>query len=235
MAAKSAMLHRLIEVSCSGDCEITSFMLACMINMPWCLPNLKQFPSAVWSVVDALCIRVAPRNALLQTVLPVVLSNNTRDNICIVMCLGTLAEGTAYRKAIDALLHCVEMRDEVVTATGTATPRCSCLVVILARILHEDYECEEVAFGLVDMVASGNRYWASVVLEWATTGGCARNVSRFLYFGRIVPTGSSSRSCVFCHRISSTVHGSSRISDENFRIWLLEVQYNNLGSLSNML
>ena len=187
-AAKSAMLHRVIEVCCAGDCEITSFMLACMINMPWCLPNLKQLPLAVWTIVDALCIRVAPRKASRETgvVLPVVFSNNTRDNICIVICLGTLAEGTGYRKAIDALLDCVEIRDEVVTSTGTATSRCSCLVVMLARILDEDCECEEVAFGLVDMVASGNRYWASVVLEWATTGGCARNVSRFLYLGRIV-------------------------------------------------
>ena len=187
-AAKLAMLDRMIEVGCDGNGEITSFMLVCMINMPWCLPTLEQFPSAVWKIVDALCIRVAPRNALLETgvVVPFVLSNNTRDNICIVVCLGTLAEGTGYRKAIDALLDCVEIRDEVETVTGTANSRCSCLVAMLARILDEDYEREEVAFGLVDMVASGNRYWAYVVLGRATTFGCARNVSRFLVLGRIV-------------------------------------------------
>jgi len=184
-AAKLAMLDRMIEVCCDGDCEITSFMLVCMINMPWCLPTLARFPSAVWKIVDALCIRVAPRNALLETgvVVPVVSSNNPRDNNYIVVCLGTLAQGTGYRKAIDALLDCVEIREEVATVTGIANLR---LVADLARILDEDYEREEVAFGLVDMVASGNRYGAYVVLERATTFGCARNVSRFLYFGQIV-------------------------------------------------
>ena len=73
----------------------------------------------------------------------------------IVICLGMLAEGTGYRKAIDALLDCVEIREEVETATGTAYSRCSCLVAMLARIMYEDYEREEVAFALVDMVASG--------------------------------------------------------------------------------
>ena len=99
------------------------------------------------------------------------------------ICLGRLAQDTGYRKAIDALLDCVEIREEVATVTGIANLR---LVADLARILDEDYEREEVAFGLVDMVASGNRYGAYVVLERATTFGCARNVSRFLYFGRIV-------------------------------------------------
>ena len=187
-AAKRAMLDRMIEVGCGGDGQITSFMLVCMINMPWCLPTLERFPSAVWKIVDALCIRVAPRNALLEigVVVPAVLSNNTRDTNCIVICLGMLAEGTGYRKAIDALLDCVEIRDEVETASGTASSRCPCLVAMLARILDEVCEREEVAFALVDMVASGNRYWARVALEWAATGGCARNVSRFLYFGRTV-------------------------------------------------
>jgi hypothetical protein len=187
-AAKLAMLDRMIEVCCDGDCELTGFMLVCMINMPWCLPNLEQHPSWVWRIVDALCIRVAPRNALLQTgvVVPVVLSDKTRDNTCIVICLGMLAEGTGYRKAIDALLDCVEIRDEVETASGTASSCCPCLVAMLSRILDAVCEPEEVAFALVDMVASGNRYWARVALEWAATGGCTRNVSRFLYFGRTV-------------------------------------------------
>ena len=179
-AAKCAMLDRMIEVGCGGDGQITSFMLVCMINMPWCLPTLERFPSAVWKIVDALCIRVAPRNALLETgvVVPVVLSNNTRDNNCIVICLGRLAQDTGYRKAIDALLDCVEIREEVATVTGIANLR---LVADLARILDEDYEREEVAFGLVDMVASGNRAWSCVVLGRATTFGCARNVARFLF------------------------------------------------------
>jgi len=94
--------------------------------------------------------------------------------------LGMLAEGTGYRKAIDALLDCVEIREEVETVTGTANLR---LVADLARILDEEYEREEVAFGLVDMVACGERHWAYVVLERATTLGCARNVSRFLFPG----------------------------------------------------
>ena len=181
-AAKRAMLDRMIEVGCGGDGQITSFMLVCLINMPWCLPTLERFPSAVWKIVDALCIRVAPRNALLEigVVVPAVLSNNTRDNNCIVICLGMLAEGTGYRKAIDALLDCVEIREEVETVTGTANLR---LVADLARILDEEYEREEVAFGLVDMVACGERHWAYVVLERATTLGCARNVSRFLFPG----------------------------------------------------
>ena len=184
-AAKRAMLDRMIEVGCGGDGQITSFMLVCMINMPWCLPTLERFPSAVWKIVDALCIRVAPRNALLETgvVVPVVSSNNTRDNNYIVVCLGTLAQGTGYRKAIDALLDCVEVREEVETASGIANLR---LVADLARILDEDYEREEVAFGLVDMVARGNRAWSYVVLGRATTLGRARNVSRFLFPGRIV-------------------------------------------------
>ena len=184
-AAKLAMLDRMIEVGCDGGGEITSFLLACMINIPWCLPTiLEQFPSAVWKIVDALCIRVAPRNALLETgvVVPVVFSNNTLDNIRVVTCLSTLAEGTGYRKAIDALLDCVEIRAELETATGTANS-CFCLDAMLAKILDEDYEREEVAFGLVDMVACGERHWAYVVLERATTLGCARNVSRFLFPG----------------------------------------------------
>jgi len=194
-AAKVAILDRMIEVGCDGDGEITSFMLVCMINMPLGFPTiLEQFPSAVWKIVDLLCIRVAPRNALLETgvVVPVVLSNNTLDNITIVICLSTLAEGTGYRKAIDALLDCVEIRDELGIATATAKSRCSCLVAMLAKILDEDHEREEVAFGLVDMVACRQRYWADVVLERATTFGFARNVSRFLLYGRLVnfPAGS---------------------------------------------
>ena len=180
-AANRAMLDGMIEVGCGGDGKITSFMLVCMINMPWCLPTLEQVClEDVWQIVDALCLRVAPRNALLETgvALPVVLSNNTRDNNCIVICLGKLADGTGYRKAIDALLDCVLIREESETVTGIANLR---LVADLARILDEDYEREEVAFGLVDMVASGHRAWSYVVLGRATTCGYARNVSRFLF------------------------------------------------------
>ena len=188
-AANLVMLERIIEVACDGDGEITSFMLACMSNMPWCLPTiLEQFESPVWKIVDALCIRVEPRNELLETGVgvPDVLSNNTYDNMHIVTCLSTLAEGTGYRKAIDALLDCVEIRDELETATETDITRCSCLVAMLAKILDSDCEREEIAFGLVNMVACGERYWAYQCLERATTLGRARNVARFLEAGRIV-------------------------------------------------
>ena len=188
-AAKVAILDRMIEVGCDGDGEITSLMLVCMINMPWGFPMiLEQFPSAVWKIVDSLCIRVAPRNTLLETGVPapVVLSNNILDNTTIVIWLSLLAEGTGYRKAIDALLNCVEIRDELGTATATSNTRCSWLSVMLAKILDEEYEREEVAFGLVDMVSHGQGYWAYVVLQRATTFGYARNVSRFLLHGRIV-------------------------------------------------
>ncbi len=180
---KRAMLDRIIEVGCGGERHITSFMLVCMINMPWCLPTLEQVCSEdVWKIVDALCIRVAPRNALLETgvAVPVLLSNDTRDNKYIVICLGKLAEGTGYRKAIDALLDCVEIREEVDALTGITNIR---LVADLAMILVEGYKCEEVAFALVDMVASGHRALSDVVLGRATTFGCARNVSRFLFSG----------------------------------------------------
>ena len=193
-AANLAILDRIIEVVCDGDGVITSFMLACMSNMPWCLPTiLEQFELPVWKIVDALCIRVAPMNGLLRTGVgvPAVSSNDNFDNISIVTCLSTLAEGTGHRKSIDALLDCVEIRDELETATGTGNSRCSCLVAMLAKNLDEDYEREEVAFGLIDMVGCGERYWAHVVLEKSTTFGCARNVSRFLQFGRFVNLSSS--------------------------------------------
>ena len=50
---KRAMLDRIVEVGCGGEGHITSFMLVCMINMPWCLPALKQVCSEdVWKIVQ---------------------------------------------------------------------------------------------------------------------------------------------------------------------------------------
>ena len=119
---------------------------------------------------------------------PIVLLNNTDDNMHIVICLSKLAEGTGYRKAIDAMLDCVEIGNEFDTETETDTDHMNgrdkthsiTLESMLAKILDTDYEREEVAFRLIEMVACGERFWANEYLEKATTLGHARNVALFM-------------------------------------------------------